>query len=311
MSSTVAALKRTLTIVCPQCTEPFAGVEEFHCRKCQKTYPLLDGFPDLIVGNRYDDPTPEEAILAEEITNRRTVEDYYIPLFSRIWPGAGASAAPRVLSLGCGVGTDVEALCEAGYDAYGIDNGKRSAEWKRRKFPERLFMANGAHMPFPSETFDAVFCGCVFPHVGVQGFSYAVTPDYHEQRLELARGIVRVLKPDGRVIASNPNRYFPFDIFHEHTAERMRMRFNPPWNPLLLSRGDYERLFREAGCARAGGLPVARYWSFANSRRTLKGRILSAPVRFLFQLCSFKPLRTSMLNPWIIVLIEKGAPARI
>jgi hypothetical protein len=116
------------------------------------------------------------------------------------------------------------------------------------------------------------------------------------------------------VIASNPNRWFPFDIFHEHTADRFVMRPSPPWNPLLLSRGDYARLFAPAGCPRATGLPVAGYWSFANSRKKLKGRIMSAPLRFLFWLVSLEPLaflRASFMNPWLIVMIQKGgAPER-
>jgi hypothetical protein len=106
---------------------------------------------------------------------------------------------------------------------------------------------------------------------------------------------------------SNPNRLFPFDIFHEHTANNFRLRFHLPSDPILLSRLDYQRLFSPTGCESTVGLPVSGYWSFTNSRKTLKGRIASAPVRFLFWLVSaFEPLRTSFLNPWIIVLVEKS-----
>jgi hypothetical protein len=43
----------------------------------------------------------------------------------------------------------------------------------------------------------------------------------------------------------------------------------------------------------------------------LKGRIASMPVRFLFWLASvIKPLRTSFINPWIVVMVEKGGVAR-
>lgn len=242
-------------------------------------------------------------MLNEEITNRRTVEEYYVPLFRKLFIGRRA----RVLSLGCGVGADVDALCDAGFDAYGIDNGVRSSQWKRRGHPERLIMANGKHMPFPDETFDCVFCGCVFPHVGVHGETYKVVDDYHEQRLALASEMVRVLKPGGRVIASNPNRWFPLDIFHGHMAGGFHARLTLPTDPLLLSRRDYQRLFASAGCVRAVGLPVEGYWSFANSRRHLKGRIGSIPVRLAFRVASaFKPLHTSCINPWIIVMIEKA-----
>jgi SAM-dependent methyltransferase len=290
--------------VCPSCKGALLSAGQvLICSNCGRNFPHLDGFPDLVHGERYDVDNGDQVMLDEEITNRRTVEEYYIPLFEKLFDGRAA----RILSLGCGVGSDVDALCDAGFDAYGIDNGVRSCTWKRRHHPDRLFMANGKYMPFADETFDCVFCGCVFPHVGVQGDTYKVTDDYRAQRLTLASEMARVLKPGGKVIASNPNRWFPFDIFHGHTAGSLRMRPTLPTNPLLLSRGDYEDLFAPAGCVRAVGLPVDGYWSFENSRKHIKGRIASIPVRLLFRISSvIKPLRTSLLNPWIIVMIEKA-----
>ncbi|CAN5600526.1 hypothetical protein BH10ACI4_BH10ACI4_24580 [soil metagenome] len=297
-----------VALVCPKCHgELNKTSDRWLCSSCPHEFPMRDGSPDLILGERYDVDSGEQVMLSEEVTNHRTVNEYYVPLFRKLFK----ERAPRILSLGCGVGADVDALCDAGFDAYGIDNGVRSGTWKRRKYPERLVMANGKCMPFADETFDCVFCGCVFPHVGVQGSSYNVTPDYHEQRLELASEMARVLKPGGRVIASNPNRWFPFDIFHEHTAERFRVRPTFPTDPLLLSRGDYEKLFAGSGCVRAVGLPVEGYWSFANSSKSLKGRLASLPVRMLFRAASaIKPLRTSFINPWIIVMIEKAGAAQ-
>jgi SAM-dependent methyltransferase len=282
--------------------------ERITCDVCDSQYGFCDdGRPDLIVGERYDDPTPIEALLSEEKTNASTTERYWLPLFRKLWPDP--PTPPKILSIGCGVGTDVETLCDAGYIAVGVDCGKRVDFWSRRRYPNHLVRANANYLPFADGTFDGMFCGCVFPHVGVQGVTYNVTQDYYTRRLKLAREMTRALKPGGKIITCNPNRYFPFDIFHEHTAERFRMRPTFPWNPLLLSLGDYEQLFRAAGCMRAEGLPVENYWGFNGASRSLKGRALSMPVRMLFWLASrerLSALRASFLNPWLIVLIEKG-----
>jgi len=76
----------------------------------------------------------------------------------------------------------------------------------------------------------------------------------------------------------------------------------------LLSRNDYVNLFREAGCQDASLLPNQNYWGFIRAKKSLKGKVFSLPVRFLFWLvsqnsCRF--LRGTSLNPWIIVSLTK------
>ena len=299
-------LEPGVRIVCPSCHGSLQrGSTASVCGDCGTRYPIEAGVIDLVVGDRYDDDTPDCAVANEEATNRETVDRYWIPLFRRLWPDRAPGR--KILSLGCGVGADVERLVSAGFDAFGIDNGKRIAQWSRRQCLDRLIFGNGKHMPFPDCSFDVIFCGCVFPHVGVVGTSFQTTPDYYQQRLELAAEMARVLKPGGRIVSCNPNRFFPFDIFHGHQANKIALRPTMPWHRLLLSRGDYFRLFRRFGCGRAVALPVEGYWGFTNSRKTRKGRILAAPVDFLFRLVSrVRILRSSPLNPWLIVMLEKG-----
>jgi len=298
---------QALRVVCPACRGAlFDAGEVLTCNACGSRYPKRGGFVDLVVGERYDDDTTDGAVENEEATNRDTVERYWIPLFRRLWP-EGAKGR-RILSLGCGVGADVEQLVAAGFDAYGIDNGKRVAHWWRRNCPERLYCGNGKHMPFEDASFDLMFCGCVFPHVGVVGTTFRTTADYFEQRLALAAEMARVLRAGGRIVSCNPNRFFPFDIFHGHQAGKITLRPTPPWHHLLLSRGDYLEMFRRVGCVRAVALPVKGYWSFANSRKTWRGRLLAAPVDLLFRLVSSTSiLRSSPLNPWLIVMLEKDS----
>lgn len=297
----------SVPVVCPQCKGQLSSfADALVCDSCQRAFPFDGEYPDLVVGARYDDDTPDDEVRGEEDGNRATAKRYWVPLFKKLW--SERPGTPKILSLGCGVGSDVDQLCAAGFRAVGIDNGKRAAAWLMHRNGPDFFRANGQHMPFEDETFDFVYCGCVFPHVGVQGMTYNVTGDYYEQRLALAKEMVRVVKKGGRIISCNPNRNFPFDIFHGHRGGKITARRTHRSNPLLLSAKDYERLFGEAGCRKFEALPAENYWGFTGSSRTLKGRILTMPVRLIFWLVSrpqLRFLRASMFNPWLVMMMEK------
>lgn len=308
-----------LGLVCPGCRTPnLAGASTgYDCLACSSQFAMVGAYPDLIIGERFDDASDADLLRYEERSNADLTRRYWQPLFRRLWPGrvgpsgdAGRSE-PRLLSVGCGTGVDVDLLRDAGFDSVGIDCGNRSSVWPRRKHGARLLLANGKHLPFEDNSFDGVFCGCVFPHVGVVGDTHITAPDVEAQRLALAREMVRVLRPGGYAIVSSPNRRFPCDIFHGRAPGSYTPRFNPPGSRFLLSVGDYERLFAAAGCGPATALPNENYWGFIRSRNSFKGWVFGAPVRFIFWLVS-RPglafLRGSPVNPWLVVMLQKLAP---
>jgi SAM-dependent methyltransferase len=272
------------------------------CARCQREYPFDHGFPDLIVDERFDDPTTAEKLRYEEQSNADLTRSYLLPLFRRLWP----KRVPRLLSLGCGTGVDVDLLIGEGFECMGIDCGNRARAWERREQKSQLILANGKHLPFPDESFDAVFCGCVFPHVGVVGDTSLVSACYHTERLRLAGEIGRVLKSDGKVIVSSPNRLFPLDLFHGRDEGHLWPKWNWPGRRFLLSARDYAGLFRPAGMTHVVPLPVRKYWGFIRSRRSFHGWILGVPVRTLFLIVSqIRMLRTSPFNPWLVLLLER------
>ena len=292
-------------LVCPLChgpLEPLAAA--LHCRACDRGFPLRDGFPDLVIGERFDDPTSREKMMYEEQSNADLTRNYLLPLFRQLW--SRRTPPPRLLSLGCGSGTDVDLLTSEGFDCVGIDCGNRSQVWERRERKSRFVLANGKHLPFADGSFDGVFCGCVFPHVGVVGDSCQVATDYWQERSCLAREMGRVLRPGGKVIVSSPNRLFPLDLFHGREEGSLRPKWNSPALPFLLSARDYAKLFQPTGLTRMRPLANRNYWGFIRSRHSLKGLILGLPVRALFWTVSeFNFLRSSPLNPWLVLLLEK------
>ena len=297
----------SFSLVCPLCHgELMAQNGRRCCAACNRAYQARNGFPDFVVADRFEDTINESQKLYEEKANEDSTLNYWLPLFRKTWKSS--QSVPRLLSLGCGIASDVDLLTDAGFDCYGIDCGNRDSAWKRRKHPERLFLANGQHLPFRDASFDGVFCGCVFPHVGVEGDSRKCRVDGQQIRQQLALEMCRVLKPGGRIFVSSPNRYFPFDIFHGRECGGYRPLVNLPGSRFLLSVRDYNRLFSQGGCNRAQALPVRGYWGFVRAKNSLKGRLFSLPVRAVFWLVSQKigkPLRSSPLNPWLVVTAQK------
>jgi SAM-dependent methyltransferase len=295
-------------IVCPICRNglDFHGTS-IRCRGCDRTFGFTGGFPDLIVGDRFEDATTPDKMLYEEHSNRHTTVNYWIPLFRKLWRDRPRGV--RLLSLGCGVGIDVDLLADEGFECLGIDCGNRTNFWARRQRSERLLLANGMNLPFEDRTFDGVFCGCVFPHVGVVGDSFQVASGYYEDRLRLAREMSRVLRPGGKVLVSSPNRYFIFDLFHGRADGSYKPRVNRPGSRFLLSRSDYRQLFTDAGLSSIKLQKVENYWGFIRAEKSLKGRLAGIAPKAAFWLVS-QPgmtwLLPSPVNPWLVVMARKA-----
>jgi SAM-dependent methyltransferase len=283
-------------ILCPPCER----------EDCPKEFRLNGGFPDLVVGERFGDATSDELLANEERNTQHAVREYWTPLF-KAWQKPGEKL--RILAVGCGAGAEVDLLRDVGFECVGIDNGNRVRSWSTRRSRHSLAMANAMRLPFSDGSFDVAFCGCVFPHVGVVGDSSTPSETCWDDRLAVAREMTRVMRPGGQIVVSSPNRWFPLDLFHGRAIGSFRTPLNPPWRKFLLAAGDYRRLFLEAGCSKpAIPLSIKNYWGFCRTNETLKGRLAALPVKALLQIGSHeatRPLRTSGLVPWIVMLIGR------
>ena len=281
-------------LACPPCEVP----------GCPRRFEYVDGIPDLIIGGRFEDTEDAARAAYEEDCTAYTVANYWVPHLRRLTQGV--NGRPRILAVGCGAGGEVDLLTREGFDCVGIDCGQRARAWSGRETKHALFLANGMHLPFDDAAFDAAFCGCVFPHVGVVGDTFEVTGRVEADRQQMATEMARVVRPGGAIVVTSPNRHFPLDLFHGRASGSYRVRPNWPGDRFLLSVGDYARLFRAAGCRDIQTLPIGGYWGFIRSRHSVKGFVLGAPVRILFALADrLRFLRASPLAPWIAVLARR------
>ncbi|MCB1704808.1 MAG: class I SAM-dependent methyltransferase [Halioglobus sp.] len=298
-------------LVCP-CDQraPLALVDDcLECPSCHARYGRENNCWDLIRGERFNDEKCECMWCNEENTGRHLANNYVIPLLREQF-GDRDPGSLRILSIGCGVGSDVEALNDAGYEAYGIDAGNRSEFWARRSFPDRYYLANAKYLPFETGSFDIIMMGCVLPHIGVGDDTYAAQPGYQQER-ELAAGEMnRVTRRGGLMIVTSPNRLCPVDFFHRADVAKHTPRFHSPKESFLLSVKDYAKLLKVGTeCSSIEVLPLRGYWGFYSSSTYLLGRILQIPVRFYFnQLMSWRItswLRSTGFNPWLILLVRR------
>ena len=313
MNTATHANKLAITIVCPLCQQRLSKQNQnYQCpscdrKDCPEKFTDCDGFPNLVIGDPFPDEDLPDRMTYEEECNTYSTQHYWIPLFRKLWPSSHQK--PKLLAIGCGVGTEVDLLNAEGFSCFGVDNGNRSKFWQRRQFQDAFYMASGLHLPFPSEYFDGVFCGCVFAHVGVVGDSCILKPEGLEERQQLAKEMTRVVKPGGYIVAATPNRWFPFDLFHGRETGSYKVKFNPPGDRFLLSAGDFREMFiKQAGCQELELLPVTGFWGFIRANSNLKGYFLSLPVKIIFSLLStnaLRWLRASFLAPWLTVCVRK------
>jgi SAM-dependent methyltransferase len=140
---------------------------------------------------------------------------------ARYWWAARFVSEKRVLDAGCGTGYGSKILARAGADVVGVDIDPAALDEAREAAPERVAfeMADARKLPFADAEFDVAVCFEVIEHV-----------DDPESILDELR---RVLRPDGLLVASSPNRdvYPPGNPYHKHEfrpdelAEALGTRF--------------------------------------------------------------------------------------
>ncbi len=171
----------------------------------------------------------------------------------------GVREGDRVLDVGCGSGDDCRALAkrvgEAGL-VVGIDNDRemleearaRAAEDDRTKFEH----GDGLELPFEDDSFDSARADRVFQ----------MTPD----RIALLREMIRVTRPGGRIVVSNPGGGSEMDLGQGEDSEAAELTGKivatggNEWSGVQLPN-----LFLEAGLAEIEIHPYVQAWTDAKA----------------------------------------------
>lgn len=112
----------------------------------------------------------------------------------------------KVLDYGCGIGFNIYYFAKVFPDIVGIDNDKPSVEiacklLKKLSCNKIVLHYDGKKLPFKSGVFDIVNAADVWEHV--------------ENPHIMLKEIHRVLKPDGILYITNPNRLWPIETHYK------------------------------------------------------------------------------------------------
>ena len=142
----------------------------------------------------------------------------------------------RIADLGCGSGTFTALLARAGYDCVGLDISAKLIEVGRRKYPGIEFAEGDIeHLPFPDASFDGVLLSGVVHHF----------PDPSR----CAGEVFRILRPQGRFVAFDPNRMNPFMWLYRDPASPFYSSLGVTPNERPVLAGEVAAVFQRAGFA--------------------------------------------------------------
>lgn len=272
---------------------------------------LINGYrtTDPAGAGRAPDTTSEAYAADQELNNRRVAEVFLRPIATRL-------QSQVVLDVGCGVGTSVMTLADAGFDAYGVDLAPLVPHWERVGCsPDRFFVvgADQLRLPFKDETIDFAYSLGALEHVGTRDGHTDRRPDYHERRRQWVHEVYRTLKPGGHLLLGGPNRGFPIDFSHEldtsasalerRLSRAAKVSVHRPWGEYFLCNYNDVDHYIDGLDANVTPLRIDELLQY--------GRV-PGPVRPLAKAyVDHLPRRLlgTGFNPWVLALVKKSGAA--
>jgi SAM-dependent methyltransferase len=242
----------------------------------------------------------------ESVGLRRRVHSFIVPLIEQLYT---ESRFIRILDDGTGTGSLLDELAELSVpslELWGIDPTVRGGGW--HSLPNfqalHLSIADGLHLPFPEGIFDLVISLGVFEHVGCTGPTLVTPkPTLHEERMQFAREILRVLKLGGYALVTCPNRYFPMDFWH--SPNRYGFRVHTPWDRWMPSFYDAKDSFTSSGLATIRHLPQLGYYTFTLAFAHGYPRFAMRLFEKYLEISGRSAILSTYLQPFLVLLVKK------
>jgi len=298
-------------LVCPYCHKMLTKTEgACLCVPCDETFSQNQfGYFTFLkqVPNFNDYPPYEEYAARQDKSGKRQFDQYLAAFFDQ-------QPFQTVLDVGCGMGVGVLELRKRSCEAYGVDLPLVSRFWAQRGYPQdAFFCADAAALPFPDDYFDIVYSMGVIEHIGTISGHCSLSDDYQVLRRNYAAELLRVAKPEGRILISCPNKSFPLDFQHGALDDHMprntinltrQYLFNKTKANLHQTWGKYHLLsYREIGKLfnrPVEALPIKDFLGFS----TISGKLARSLAKSYFNhLPGF--LRKTWINPYVVALVRK------
>lgn len=214
----------------------------------------------------------------------------------------------RVMSVGCGAGTDVLELREAGYQAWGLDPSRLDKETLEGANKGFFYEGSLEERPFGNDKFNFIYALEVIEHVGCINFGTTLKPEARDVRKEFIRSGFEILEPGGKFLLTTSNRLCPVDVGHWHKyhwlgkslSDNHRFGLSLPWDKrnFLLSYREIKGLLAEIASEGSydielvptAGLPSLRSKPF---------------IRYFLRLLDLPFIIGSPLSPMLAIMITR------
>jgi 2-polyprenyl-3-methyl-5-hydroxy-6-metoxy-1,4-benzoquinol methylase len=151
------------------------------------------------------------------IFNETTIEHLHRYAFAR-----GFIEGKRVLDIASGEGYGVDLMASCASEVIGVDIDQPTVERASQKYTRenvRFLQGKASEIPLENDSVDVVVSFETLEHT-----------DKHE---EMIKEVVRVMKPDGLLIMSSPDKYYYSDVINYHNPHHIKELYEEEFRSLI------------------------------------------------------------------------------